>query len=390
MEEQALPIKESYLSTMNKMSGTDSILNTFDGVSKEKWMSKMREDLRGKDIGDMDWDFDDELTITPFVHADDIVIGSSDIDFKAHWEIAEEFNVIDVTKTNAEILEALNGGCEVIMLKVTYIPNWSYLLDRVNLSMIKTYVIPGAEEMTKVLIASIDDFLQKLPVSPKVHASSTIQGSTSEQINSAVQLNTTAQANSQVDTESKAPVVHIRNDKSVIGGPAHLHLDKTLIEGLAKTIQEGIHLITQPYDHDTVECVVEIGDAYFVEIARLRALRILWSNSLGALGLDKPSLFVEGRFSNRDMTNDVHHNMIAAGSKALSAICGGVDRLIIAPSEKDPTSFYRRISRNIHHILRYESNLETIKDPVKGSYYIETLTRQLVERAWSKLVKSDW
>lgn len=373
---------------MNKTSGTDTILEAFDAVSKEDWLSKIRKDLRGKSIAEMDWDFDDDLTISPFVDVEDIGTGSSDIEFNAHWEIAEEFNVTDGAKANAEILDALSGGCEVIMLKVNNIPEWSTLLDGVNLSMIKTYVIPAADEMTEALIASLDDFLQKLSVNHSVPTSSSGQASNSEKNDTAAEVKATQKTNSGGETESKAPIVHIRNDKSVIGGPAHLQLDKTVIEGLAKTIQEGIQLITQPYDNDTVECVVEIGDAYFVEIARLRALRILWSNSLSALGMDKPSLFVEGRFSNRDMTNDVHHNMIAAGSKALSAICGGVDRLIIAPSETDTTPFHRRISRNIHHILRYESKLDTIADPVKGSYYIESLTRQLVERAWSKMIKT--
>lgn len=340
------------------MSGTDSILEAFEEVSKEEWLSKIREDLRGKDIGEMDWDFDDDLTIRPFVHGDDIKAGSSDIGFEAHWEIAEEFTVIHEGDANKEILEALAGGCEIIMLRVKDLPDWSALLDRVNLGMIKTYVIPGIDEMTQALISSLDDFLQTIPDSIKQ------------------------------PSDSKAPLVHIRNDKSVIGEPAHLHLDKTVVVGLAKTIHEGIQLITQPYDHDTVECVVEIGDAYFVEIARVRALRILWANSLAALGLDKPTLFVEGRFSNRDMTEDVHHNMISAGSKALSAISGGVDRLIIAHSDPNPTSFHRRISRNIHHILRYESKLDVIEDPVKGAYYIEQLTRQLVESAWSKLLDS--
>ena len=165
-----------------------------------------------------------------------------------------------------------------------------------------------------------------------------------------------------------------------------MHPERTVAESLAKTIHEGIQLITSGYDQDTVECVVEIGDSYFVEIARLRALRILWANSLAALDLDKPALFVEGRFSNRDMSDDVHHNMIAAGSKALSAISGGVDRLIIANPDSNSTAFHRRISRNIHHILRYESKLDVIDDPVKGAYYIENLTIQLVRKAWSKLI----
>ncbi len=343
---------------MKKMSGTDSILNSFDGVSLEDWMTKIHEDLRGKTIEEMDWEFDDELTIKPFVQSDDIEAGYSSIAYDATWEIAEEFNIVDEVSSNSEILEALTGGCEVVLLKVKNIPNWSLLFNEIDLGLIKTYIIPDSEEKTQVLIASLDDFIGSYP------------GGTNAR------------------TGSTEPLIHVRNDKNAIGGPSAVHLDKTVAKGLANTIQEGIQLITQAYDHDTVECVVEIGDAYFVEIARLRALRILWSNVLDALNKDKPALFIEGRFSSRDMTDDVHYNMISAGSKAMSAISGGVDRLIIAPAHLEPTAFHRRISRNIHHILRYESKLDTISDPVKGSYYIEYLTKQLVESAWSKLIDS--
>jgi len=341
---------------MKKLSGTESILEEFNEVSKEEWLSKIRDDLRGKEVREMDWDFDETLSIKPFVHADDVRYGSSEIAFNAQWEIAEEFDIIEEAISNHEILEALAGGCEVIMLNVKSLPDWSSLLQGVDLGLIKTYVIPGAEELTQAIIVSLENFLEK----------------SKGKINSG--------------DNSSAPVIHIRNKKNVIGGPAHLHPKKTVVEGLAKTIQEGIQLITQSYDQDTVECVVEIGDTYFIEIARFRALRILWANALAAFGLEKPSLFVEGRFSNRDMSADVHINMIAAGSKALAAISGGVDRLVIAPSDTHPTAFHRRISRNINHILRYESKLDSIDDPVKGSYYIENLTGQLVEQAWSRLI----
>ena len=72
---------------MVKRSGTDTILEGFVGISREKWLSKIRKDLRGKLVEEMDWKFDNDLRISPFVHAEDVGSHVSEIDFDAKWEI---------------------------------------------------------------------------------------------------------------------------------------------------------------------------------------------------------------------------------------------------------------------------------------------------------------
>jgi methylmalonyl-CoA mutase len=72
----------------------------------------------------------------------------------------------------------------------------------------------------------------------------------------------------------------------------------------------------------------------------------------------------------------------------MSAVIGGASRLYIHPSDsfkdENGTSFSRRIALNINHLLQQESYLDRVIDPSAGSYYLETLTDTLAEKAWEK------
>jgi methylmalonyl-CoA mutase len=76
---------------------------------------------------------------------------------------------------------------------------------------------------------------------------------------------------------------------------------------------------------------------------------------------------------------------------SMSAVLGGADRLTVLPYDAGreaqatyPQAFSRRMARNVQHLLKMESGFDQLADPAAGSYYIETLTRQLAERAWTE------
>ena len=146
-------------------------------------------------------------------------------------------------------------------------------------------------------------------------------------------------------------------------------------------------LITETDDDDRIECIAEIGPYFYIEVARLRAPRILWRNVIGALDRKGPRLLIETRMADKFLSDDRHLNMISAGTKAIAAICGGADRIVINPARQHDEPLSRRISRNVHHVLKYESNLNAIPDPVKGSFYLEQLTARMVRSLWTRLTK---
>ncbi len=131
-----------------------------------------------------------------------------------------------------------------------------------------------------------------------------------------------------------------------------------------------------------------VGSDFFLEIARLRALRLLWTRVLTACGVD-PALapvMVHARTSRRTGTVlDPHVNMLRATTQAMSAVFGGVDSLHVTPFDDAAGSsdeFSRRIARNVQLILADECHLDQVADPAGGSWFVEKLTADIAARAW--------
>lgn len=133
-----------------------------------------------------------------------------------------------------------------------------------------------------------------------------------------------------------------------------------------------------------------IGSHYFMEIAKLRAAKQIWASIVHAFGGSKEAqkIDIHGMTSTFNKTAyDVHVNLLRATTEAFSAIIGGVNSLTIHPF--DESELGERIARNIHFILKEENLLGQVRDPAGGSYYIETLTAKLAEKAWEKIKQLD-
>jgi methylmalonyl-CoA mutase len=120
---------------------------------------------------------------------------------------------------------------------------------------------------------------------------------------------------------------------------------------------------------------VAVGVGYFIEIAKFRALRILWAGLVVELGV-APCLACIHGVAFPDVGRDANANKIRATTQAMSGVLGGVDRLTVVPSGDGV--FHTRIARNVQHLLKLEGYLDRVVDPAGGSYYIEVLTGALV------------
>lgn len=131
-----------------------------------------------------------------------------------------------------------------------------------------------------------------------------------------------------------------------------------------------------------------VGSDFFLEIARLRALRLLWTRVQEAAGLPPQPAYVHARTSGRTQTvHDPHVNLLRATTQALSAVLGGVQSLHVSPfDEVDslPDRFGRRIARNLHLLLLHEARADRVVDPAGGAWYVEKLTADLAEAAWAR------
>lgn len=146
-----------------------------------------------------------------------------------------------------------------------------------------------------------------------------------------------------------------------------------------------------PYDAaHTIVFRCAVGRDVFVELAKLRALRLGWQKILCAAGLESaPPAVVHACVSGRMLSRrDPWVNMLRGTGALWSALLGGAD--VVTPAAWDeaigePDSSTRRIARNEALMLIEESHLADPIDPALGSYALEALTKELGEKAWSIL-----
>lgn len=134
-----------------------------------------------------------------------------------------------------------------------------------------------------------------------------------------------------------------------------------------------------------------VGASFFMEIAKLRAARLLWAQIVAAFGGDKDAqkMDLQARTSAFfSSVIDPYVNMLRTTTQSFAAVVSGVDNLYVANFDeaiRQGDEFSRRIARNTQLLLQNECNLRQPIDPAGGSWYIETLTNSLSEKAWDLL-----
>ncbi|MDE0880394.1 MAG: methylmalonyl-CoA mutase, partial [Sphingomonas bacterium] len=132
-----------------------------------------------------------------------------------------------------------------------------------------------------------------------------------------------------------------------------------------------------------------IGMNFFMEIAKLRAARTLWHRAMTELGAqDERSKMLRTHCQTSGVSlteQDPYNNVMRTTIEAMAAMLGGTQSLHTNALDEAialPTDFSARIARNTQIVLQEETGMTKVVDPLGGSYYIESLTRQLVDGAW--------
>jgi methylmalonyl-CoA mutase len=133
-----------------------------------------------------------------------------------------------------------------------------------------------------------------------------------------------------------------------------------------------------------------IGMNFFMEVAKLRAARLLWHRIMEGFGAKKPeSLMLRTHCQTSGVSlqeQDPMNNIVRTAYEALAAVLGGTQSLHTNSFDEAialPTEFSARIARNTQLILQEETGITKVVDPLAGSYYVESLTAALADKAWA-------
>jgi methylmalonyl-CoA mutase len=177
-----------------------------------------------------------------------------------------------------------------------------------------------------------------------------------------------------------------------------------LVQELAFTLADGKEYVKAAIDAgmdvDTfagrLSFFFAIGMNFFMEAAKLRAARLLWHRIMDGFGAKKPeSLMLRTHCQTSGVSlqeQDPYNNIVRTAYEAMAAVLGGTQSLHTNSFDEAlalPTEFSERIARNTQLILQHETGVTRVVDPLAGSYYVETLTAELAEAAWTLIDEVD-
>ncbi len=172
----------------------------------------------------------------------------------------------------------------------------------------------------------------------------------------------------------------------------------TAVQELAFTLADGMEYVraamAKGLDVDAfagrLSFFFAIGMNFFMEVAKLRAARMLWSRIMEGFGAKDPrSMMLRTHCQTSGVSlqeKDAYNNVIRTTVEALAAALGGTQSLHTNALDEAialPTDFSARIARNTQLVLQEETGITKVVDPLGGSYYVEALTKELADKAWA-------
>ncbi len=382
---------------------SESLYSEFPPVSKAEWLQQLEKDLKGKSFEDLRWSLSEDIRIDPFYHPDDFV-GQPAFPTQVAarpangWEIGEYIVVTDMAKANRETLEGLLGGVHAPLFQLRHQPTDNelhQLLESIRPDFVALHFeldYPGKNP--EQLLYSFARWVKATSVDTDHVAGSLDFDPLLDWSEPPFDMLIRMLAFCKTELPRFRPLqIDVRpfHDR-----PQHVadELAFALAKGaecLSALTDRGMHV------HDInrhLHISIAINTSFFVAIAKLRALKVLWANLLGAYGhADAPLPPVYVHFAPETQTADVYTNMIRAATQSMSAVIGGAHTLFVLPSDAATTEesslFSRRIARNVQHLLKMESYLDRVVDPAAGSFYMEKLTAALVQHAWQKFQEME-
>ena len=180
------------------------------------------------------------------------------------------------------------------------------------------------------------------------------------------------------------------------GATADLELAYTLADGL-EYVRAGLAAGLDIDDFaPRLSFFWAIGMNHFMEIAKMRAARLLWAKLIQQFNPQNPkslALRTHCQTSGYSLTEqDPYNNVVRTTVEALAAVLGGTQSLHTNALDEAialPTDYSARIARNTQLYLQHETDVTRVVDPWGGSYYVETLTHELADKAWALMAEVE-
>ncbi len=354
----------------------NNLFSDFEVVSSKQWKQQIQYELKGADYNEtLVWESPEGIKVKPFYHNDETEVNLDAIVPSKPFAIVQNIFVHDVKKSNARALETLQRGAESVRFTIEN--------DAVSI-----------EELMQNLPLENVNYYFRLPFLSVEFSNKINEFTSKNKTNIFIQNDPIGQLakdgnwfeNLEKDFEklntiaSKTAVPFL-----TISSGIYQNAGANIVQQLAYTLAQANECFNRiPAINQPITIEVAVGTNYFFEIAKLRALRILFNTLAEEYNHNFDCHIIATPTKRNKTLYDYNVNMLRTTTECMSAILGGADAVANlaydAIYHKD-NEFGDRISRNQLLVLKHESYFDKVNNPADGAYYIETLTKQLAEKA---------
>lgn len=357
---------------------SDQLFNDFEPVSSKQWKQQIQFELKGADYNEtLVWNAPEDLKVKPFYHKDDNTQPLPVATKASAFRIGQDIFVHDLDKSVWRANDSINRGAESIR-----------------------FTIENPEIDVRKLLESLP--LEKISVYFDLHFLS---------IDFVKQIDTIASEKNAAIYCNLDPVGQLAKDgnwfnnagkdnfgtldkisketKSVsflsVNSGLYQNAGANIVQQIAYSLSHANEYFNRITDiNKPIVFAVSVGTNYFFEIAKLRALRLLFGILAKEYGHHLDCHIIATPTRRNKTIYDYNVNMLRTTTECMAAVLGGADTVCNLPYDvlyHKSNEFGERISRNQLLVLKNESYFDKVDNPADGSYYIESLTQQLADKA---------
>jgi len=364
---------------------TKSLFDGFNPVSAKAWKQKIQLDLKGADYNDtLIWKSLEGIDVKPFYNSEDSDSIAHDIVSPKSWNICETIYVHNEINANKKAHYAISKGTECL-----------------------NFIIPNSDISIQNILKDIDLTSTLINFNLEFLDANYINQNITNLINNQVQVNTDIignlvktgnwYVNLKDDYKHFESIVKCTKSFS-INLSTYQNAGANIVQQLAYTLAHTNEYLNHINNSESLKAIftknnaeklnvsfnVSIGTNYFFEIAKLRALRLLFKSLVSDYGFNADCHIIATPSKRNKTLYDYNVNMLRTTTECMSAILGGantISNLAYDSIYHKNNEFGSRISRNQLLLLKHESYFNQVTNATDGSYYIESLTQQLSENA---------
>jgi len=405
---------------MNQNDRNPKLFSEFPPISTPQWEEKIIADLKGADYSKkLIWKTDEGIDVKPYYRAEDLrdleYLGSLPAEAPYtrglrkednNWIIRQDIFTDDVAEANNLGLDAINNGADAVGFRVKNISThnqMNQLLAGIDITKTGIHFIAS-----KSYPLTLELFIYE--VNHRGLEGKNFSGSMNFDALGFLLLHGEFYKSMESNLDEAEYLVNtiktrIPGFKAItVNGQFFTEAGGTLVEELAFSLASANEymagLTGRGINIDDIAPAMQfsfgIGSNYFLEIAKLRAARFLWSRIVEQYkpeSAESLKMYIHSATSQWNKTYfDPFVNMLRTTTEGMSAAIGNADSVSIQPFDipvRKPGEFSQRIARNQQLILKEEAYLDKVVDPSAGSYYIENLTEAISTHAWNLFLEIE-